>query len=146
MNIIEEKLNNGMNLQDSQTLNNILQESGLKRNEVLLQLGEEYYKKIRSEGITSDDLKGKIDIMIELDRTIFQCKRAMAELEAGHGDVCSSCRAPVSKEDKFCGECGAKIDQPEQKEVLETVACPSCKEQIPVNSTFCPCCGMKRNN
>jgi hypothetical protein len=46
---------------------------------------------------------------------------------------CPSCYAFVSKDFKFCSECGESI----------TSVCPSCNKTVQINAKFCPKCGEK---
>lgn len=161
MNELHEKLGSGLNkLQDSLQTNKqkiqnaqdanqhkrMVQETSLKRNEILLQLGEEVYKKLRSKDIESEELSKKVMSLIELDRTIYHSQQAISAYEAHSTDekTCGACGTLVTSEDKFCGGCGAKVEQSEQKLVVETVNCTVCEEAIPVNAAFCSCCGTKQ--
>ena len=95
MNELHEKLGSGINkiqeslqtnkqkIQNAQDVNQykrIIQEASLKRNEILLQLGEELYKKLRSKEIESDELSKKMPSLIELDYSIFKAQQAIAQL------------------------------------------------------------------
>ena len=67
MNELYEKIGSGINkiqgtIQSSQTLSQykkVIQDTTVKRTEILVQLGEEVYKKLRNKEIESDDLKSK---------------------------------------------------------------------------------------
>ncbi|MGX2961706.1 zinc ribbon domain-containing protein [Peribacillus sp. JNUCC 23] len=160
MNELHEKLGSGLNkIQDSFQTNKLkiqiaqdvnqykrtIQEASLKRNEVLLQLGEELYKKLRNKEIQSDELSKKVNSLIELDRTIFKSQQAIAELHASTvaENSCQSCGTIVTPDDKFCGGCGAKVEKLEQAVTLDTISCHICEVQISANSSFCSCCGTK---
>ncbi|MFJ8245984.1 zinc ribbon domain-containing protein [Peribacillus asahii] len=160
MNDLHEKLGSGLNkIQDSLQTNKqkfqnaqgvnqhkkIIQEASLKRNEILLQLGEELYKKLRSNEIQSDKLSSKVASLIDLDRSIFQSQQAIAELTT-HSTMdhsCTACGSTVTSDDKFCGSCGAKVELPKREILTETATCPTCEEHIPVHAMFCNCCGTK---
>ncbi|MFB5284754.1 MULTISPECIES: zinc ribbon domain-containing protein [Peribacillus] len=160
MNDLHEKLGSGLNkIQDSLQTNKqkfqnaqginqhkrIIQEASLKRNEILLQLGEELYKKLRCNEIQSDELSNKVASLIDLDRSIFKAQQAITELNAYStaDHSCTSCGATITSDDKFCGSCGTKVELPEQAVVTETVPCQICEEQISVHAVFCNCCGTK---
>lgn len=51
--------------------------------------------------------------------------------------TCPSCRAQVSENAKFCGECGVKIERPKSS------FCSECGTKVEGNSKFCPNCGSK---
>lgn len=46
--------------------------------------------------------------------------------------VCSSCGAPIAKKQKFCPECGKKLNP-----------CPKCGNDLPDGSKSCPACGYE---
>lgn len=161
MNELQDKLGSGLNkiqdslqtnkqkLQNAQTINQYkrsMQEASIKRNEILLQLGEEVYKKLRKNEISSsDELTKKMTSIMELDRTIYKSQQSISELNTKSDAqfACNSCGSPVTSEDKFCGGCGARVELPKSDVNVETSACPACEEQIPLNASFCNCCGLK---
>lgn len=51
------------------------------------------------------------------------------------GYYCQECGNPVSREDKFCNKCGAKV------EIVET--CPQCGVEIDPDDNFCSLCGYE---
>lgn len=161
MNELQDKLGSGLNkiqdslqtnkqkLQNAQTINQYkrsIQENGMKRNEILLQLGEELYKKLRSNEINpTEELTKKMTSLMEFDHVIFKSQQSIAELNSqSHTEyACNSCGSPVTSEDKFCGGCGVKVELPKSDTAVEKSTCPSCEEQIPLNAVFCNCCGLK---
>lgn len=54
--------------------------------------------------------------------------------------ACSSCKAQVPANTKFCPECGGKIVLPPPAGMI---ACPGCNAQISDKVKFCPECGAK---
>ncbi|MEK6835656.1 MAG: zinc ribbon domain-containing protein [Nanoarchaeota archaeon] len=50
---------------------------------------------------------------------------------------CRNCRKPVKSNDKFCPECGTKI----QEEIKKN--CPNCKKELKGIGKFCTECGAK---
>lgn len=52
---------------------------------------------------------------------------------------CPSCSAEVSIEDKFCHECGEKM------EVAKPMFCGQCGKALEIGTKFCPSCGHKVN-
>ncbi|WP_110928702.1 zinc ribbon domain-containing protein [Bacillus massiliglaciei] len=160
MSELQEKIGSGLNkiqdslqsnkqkLQNAQTASQykrIIQEEGAKRHDILLQLGEEVYKKLRRNEIQSEEMSGKVTSLIELDKKLYKAQQAVAELQA-QSDArfsCGSCGAPITPDDKFCGGCGSKVELPKQEETTEQTACPACEEKISVNAAYCSCCGSK---
>ncbi len=54
---------------------------------------------------------------------------------AGVSRPCPQCGQPVPAGVKFCGNCGARMDQAR--------TCPSCQSPVPTGDKFCPNCGAK---
>jgi len=54
--------------------------------------------------------------------------------------TCSGCSARISKDSKFCPECGNKIAIPKEK----FMNCTTCGAEIRMGSKFCPECGGKQ--
>ena len=116
---IYEKIGSGINkiqgnLQSSQSISQykkVIQEASLKRTEILIQLGEEVYKKFRVKEIESEELKTQVSSLIELDQKIYQSQLAIAELYAQSKEhSCPQCNAPITEGDRFCGGCGSKVE------------------------------------
>ena len=50
---------------------------------------------------------------------------------------CRNCRKPVKSTEKFCTECGTKVEDEIKKN------CPSCKKPLKGAEKFCTECGAK---
>ena len=109
MSDIYEKIGSGINkiqgnLQSSQSISQykkVIQEASLKRTEILIQLGEEVYKKFRVREIESEELKTQVSSLIELDQKIYQSQLAIAELYAQSKEhSCPQCGAPITEGDR----------------------------------------------
>lgn len=150
MSEIYEKIGSGINkiqgnLQTTQVIaqhKKVIQDSSQKRIEILVQLGEEVYKKLRNKEIESEELTRKVGPLLELDRRIYQSQQTI-NAQSTSNLVCPSCGASLTEDDKFCGSCGSKIEHITKEEVTETKICSSCEEKIPVQAAFCNCCGTK---
>ena len=149
---IYEKIGSGINkiqgnLQSSQSISQykkVIQEASLKRTEILIQLGEEVYKKFRVKEIESEELKTQVSSLIELDQKIYQSQLAIAELYAQSKEhSCPQCGAPITEGDRFCGGCGSKVELQVPKSDAATKICSTCQEKIPETAQFCSCCGVK---
>jgi len=86
--------------------------------------------------------------IIEKKQEIEQIESKIRELRDEY--VCASCGHVNSREDKFCSECGAKIEiqevAPAQLESWEAVyeteaTCPSCGKLVTPGKKFCGHCG-----
>ena len=61
-------------------------------------------------------------------------------LSNNHPKICSSCKAVLSDEQKFCHCCGAAYVPPLQNAPQH---CSMCGQKLPSGSSFCPGCGAK---
>lgn len=55
---------------------------------------------------------------------------------------CSSCGAQIEENNKFCTDCGTKIEKTSEKEEKEII-CPKCSKKLSSNIKFCTDCGTK---
>lgn len=122
----------------------VIQEKAEARANLLLRLGEETYKKIRSGEIKDDSLNEFLTNIASFDKDIYQAQKSIESLNLiTESRSCKNCGTQVSNDDKFCGSCGqvqemASVNMDQQ----EMVACPVCEEKIPSKSEFCVCCGV----
>lgn len=61
-------------------------------------------------------------------------------------EVCSECGAKVTKESKFCMECGKPLEEKNNETIEDTqstVNCPYCNAKITPEDKFCTECGKK---
>ncbi|BBW97840.1 zinc ribbon domain-containing protein [Geobacillus sp. FSL W8-0032] len=145
---IQQSIEQGkQKLQIAQEINkckNVIEETVEKRAEVLIKLGEAIYKKIRLGEIEDPDLLSLSEVLIQLDKTLYQTKNKLEKLmeHGAEGKVCVHCRQPLSLEDRFCGACGQPVKQKEE-EREQYVVCPRCEQPILQPAEFCICCGIK---
>ena len=59
--------------------------------------------------------------------------------------ICSKCHAHIPEGQKFCSECGTKVEIPETTQFTGSTAkvCPGCGAQVPDGRKFCGECGTK---
>ncbi|UNL84810.1 zinc ribbon domain-containing protein [Priestia koreensis] len=159
MNDLQSKLGGGLNkIQDSlqqgkqklQTVQEIsqqkkiIQEASSKRALLLIQAGEEVYRKVRNGDIQNEELKERFTLLIELDQRIYNAQQMILNLNQESSDSmsCTSCGSAVTVNDKFCGSCGTKVVIPSIEE-LDMKTCHACDQAVPANTQFCSCCGTK---
>jgi len=125
-----------------------IQEASAKRIELLVKLGEELYRKVRSKEMESRESTDKISALIELDRQIYHAQQAISEMkfQSVEGHKCPSCGSSISEDDKFCGLCGERLEAQQLEVQGETIVCRICEEQIPAMAFYCSCCGTKQAN
>ncbi|MBM7703991.1 zinc ribbon domain-containing protein [Metabacillus iocasae] len=156
MNDLQTKLGGGLNkIQDSlqqgkqkiqvaqevSQYKKIIQDAGMQRAEILLQIGENVYQKVRSGELQHAELLQDVQAISTLDRKIYQAQQSISQLTQASalGALCS-CGAAITPADKFCGSCGSQVEL-QQTSIEETKSCSTCEEQIAVTANFCTCCG-----
>ncbi|MFD3450177.1 hypothetical protein ACFDTO_36990 [Microbacteriaceae bacterium 4G12] len=132
-------------VQEIAQLKKEIQEQLNRKTEILLELGQQVYMQFRGAGIQEEQLQHVADPIKQLDITIYQARRRVAELQKQQGDkgTCE-CGGTLSITDKFCGSCGRPNSMIIVERHVETVACMSCNEQIANDACYCPVCGIKR--
>lgn len=112
-----------------------------KITEFILSIGELALDKLDA-GETFDDeimalyssVQASREVIAEAQATIESYRPAPTE------PVCAACGAPLSDEAKYCAQCGAKVEAPEEEEVP---ICPSCGTTLEEDAKFCTSCGTK---
>jgi len=112
-------------------------------------IGEAVHAKISQGGteLPSECLEWSRNI-IEKQQEIEQIEEKIRELKDEY--VCTNCGHVNSRKDKFCSECGSKIEVQEaaalqieaEDNVYETEAtCPGCGQTVTPGKKFCGNCG-----
>lgn len=112
-----------------------------EKSDKIFELGNLVYEKVR-EGLIDSSLFGGIcgDIK-KLDLKIYNCMQEIYGLgNFKEYEVCD-CGFVVKNNEKFCPQCGKKIEK-EKKKIL----CEHCSSSIDEDSKFCVCCGFKVDN
>ncbi|WP_417898812.1 zinc ribbon domain-containing protein [Bacillus haimaensis] len=119
-------------------------ENSQKKSKILLEAGQVTYRKLRAGQIQDADLAQISEAIIGLDKQMYVATRQIAELSktTQNGVVCS-CGTMNGMNDKFCGGCGAKMEQPAEIDLSTASSCSQCEEIVPVGANFCPCCGSR---
>lgn len=120
-----------------------IQEISESRGSLILKLGEDVYRKIRTGELQDSQLHEYFLKIAELDRKIYRAQKSLELISLNsETKTCPHCGATIERGDKFCGSCGRQQEEMlELNKQVERTACPNCEEQIPVNISFCPCCG-----
>lgn len=76
--------------------------------------------------------------------------KADTNADASDKICCSVCGNPISEDDKFCINCGTKIDvdiekvsEQSEERISNTMLCPVCGNTINEGDKFCTACGRK---
>lgn len=137
-------------VQEINRLKKEIQEASVKKSNVLLEVGQATYAKIRNGEIEDPALLTITGQLIALDQQIYQSTMKISQLNSrnqeGQGKVCTTCQTSNGVDAKFCGGCGGKIDAEVKVELSVDATCDKCEESIPASAHFCPCCGSKVAN
>ena len=118
-----------------------IKEYEIKKSELLLELGTLTYQNIRGIQIDNDRTNNLSNEIFELDKKMYLTKQ---ELEKGipqNNKITCLCGHKFKLDDKFCSECGRKIEI--TKEPFEVITCSQCNCELEKDSTYCICCGYK---
>lgn len=120
-------------------LNKNVQDTSLRKEEVLLDLGIYIYQKVREGLLNNDEINEKCKPIIGFDHVIYDAKLKINELKKEIEPVKCSCGAVLKPSDRFCGKCGQKVEI--SVDSTEYIECEICLSQIDKDSKYCPCCG-----
>src|SRR5215510_5930282 len=123
-----------------------------EKQEALAQLGTRAYQEICQRGhLDQAGLQEAVKRIQELDRSIEELGQEITRLEAkdtptgwpvGGGEkpiATCTCGAPLSEGIKFCGTCGANVQEIVAK--AAAALCPHCGAGISARAKFCRSCG-----
>jgi hypothetical protein len=111
-------------------------EAGLKHN-----AAESLRALDRWEAEADAELDGWIDRQVSARRAVL-ASEPLVEL---HGQTCRQCGKRAGESDKFCGSCGAALDQapiPQAKHAVVELACPNCDAPHLPDDRYCAKCGQ----
>jgi len=123
-----------------------MKELTAKIEKVYAQLGKQVYE--ANGGEAYPEIKAELDALSasrkEAEERLHAAKeeksaKERAEAEA-HANACPNCGTHCQEGNKFCQECGTKLERP------ETAAkrfCPNCGNEIAAGHRFCQACGTK---
>ena len=110
--------------------------------EIYTKIGETLYKAYKA----GKDMPDHIEEFDRLDELNNRLQEIENERETLLNSIsCSKCGTFVSKETRFCPNCGAvvsqKKDEPKKEEKPKTSFCPTCGQPVDDDSAFCAYCG-----
>ncbi len=110
--------------------------------EIYTKIGETLYKAYKD----GKDMPDYIEEFNKLDELNKKLQKIKTERETLLNCIsCSKCGTFVSKETRFCPNCGAVIsqkkDEPKKEEKPKTSFCPTCGQPVDDDSAFCAYCG-----
>lgn len=122
-------------------LNKGVENTSLRKEEALLELGIFIYQKVREGLLNNSEINEKCESIIGFDHVIYDSKVKMHEYQKELEGIKCSCGATLAPGDLFCGKCGQKVEIP--VDTTEYIECERCLSKIDKNSIYCPCCGIK---
>lgn len=130
--------------QEMMAIREQLNQNQQKRTERMLALGELAYNSIRNGKLVDNTMNSIVDEIIALDKYIFESFKAIDEkIKEERGLVCE-CGASLLPENKFCMNCGKKVQgSSTENDQEELTICRRCETEIPVSFQYCNCCGGK---
>lgn len=140
---IEEGKNKIQSSQEILALREEVNQLEESRTYFIFELGEMTYKKIRDNEISEEDFKTLgLEVSI-LDRKIFNLLKAIDEKSKREEDLLCMCGAKLTHNDRFCKECGKKVDVFTSSDSNETLLCKNCETENTSDNNYCNCCGKK---
>ncbi|MDE6500895.1 MAG: zinc ribbon domain-containing protein [Ruminococcus sp.] len=120
-------------------------------NSAYISIGKVFFERLSEN--PEPECENAVETIITKGERIEQLRRLLTNLEDKMH--CPSCSAEISKDQKFCDKCGAKIEEvfvaenicPAPEPVNENSSagkvCPDCGTPADVDHLFCQQCGRK---
>lgn len=129
-------------LQELARLKKSLKESSEEKAMLLLELGELAHLRIREEKIKDPDMLEVTEKICQKDQKMYQLQKTISQLtEKQEEDKTCQCGAQITETDKFCGECGTRVNQVEKAEEVAVTTCATCEMEVSAAGKYCNCCG-----
>ena len=122
-------------------LNNEVIKTEEQINELYRKIGAEVYQNYKSQPLS--EVAELINLVSALYNNIDVYKMRIKEIN--NINSCSKCGAKISKEMKYCMNCGNKLleQQMQSDESINALFCMNCGESVPDDSVYCTACGKK---
>ncbi|WP_042273098.1 zinc ribbon domain-containing protein [[Clostridium] dakarense] len=129
------------NLKSKLDIKKVINEAEVKKTNILLEMGMLTFKKIRSKEINDYSFNEFCDEILELDKIIYESNLNINELETDKRGIFCECGYVANINDKFCVECGRKIQSEDNQ--VDLKICEHCNNEMDKDSNYCICCGNK---
>lgn len=129
--------------QEIMSLKDKVRENQEKRTSLILPLGELTYEKVRNNQLKDEIFNPIAEEILKLDKNIFNLLKTIEEKTKEERYLTCECGNILSTEDKFCKNCGKKVESITSEDDGERILCSRCGTEIPVTSKYCSCCGIK---
>lgn len=131
-------------VKEKSTLSEEMDDYQLKKTNLLLEMGELLYTKLRNNTIIDNDFDDYKNQIIDIDKHIYDLSMKIKETESLKNDTTCECGSILNPNAKFCAECGKKIEIEEIQ--VKYIICYKCNSEVDVESNYCSCCGFKIDN
>lgn len=128
INYNEIKIENELN----QKLENLQKE----KSNNLINIGIFLYEKIRKHEVYYTELENEYESIKNIDKEIYEINIKLNKEKINKNLECD-CGSIIRLENKFCPECGKKIELDEENIIL----CSRCNTENNIEYSFCVCCG-----
>lgn len=125
-------------------INKTIEDISSKKADLLLEIGLMCYQKVREGNLYDNEIDEKCKGIIGFDYLIYENERKIEEINNLDKEFLCDCGNNITPEDKFCGECGKRVEVEIEEDKYFT--CNNCEMDILYQAKFCPCCGIKINN
>lgn len=122
-------------------INKIINELEIKKTELLLQMGILTYENMRGVECDFEELKNISNKILEIDKIIYENQIQLEEMDKVEVETVCECGYTINPNDKFCSECGSKIEDNNVDEL--SIICNYCNCNLEENDNYCGCCGNK---
>lgn len=139
---LDKSKNKVVEMKEVSKINKTIEDLNIKKSELLLEIGIDTYKKVRAGIIQDDEIAEKCKRIVGFDYILYDNKKKLDVLKKEAEGFACSCGNKLTYEDKFCGDCGKKVEIPVEDE-SDTIICNNCEMEINYNVNFCTCCGIK---
>ncbi|WP_373599225.1 zinc ribbon domain-containing protein [Paraclostridium bifermentans] len=142
---IEKGFEKGKNKMDSRKeisqLNKKLNELDSRKQQSLQELGSMVYNLVSKGLIENEEIKEKCNNIAGYQHLIYENKKEVEDIKILKEGFKCGCGNTLYSDDKFCGNCGKKVEI--QEEEVTYITCRRCETEINEEANFCPCCGIK---
>ncbi|MCR8747075.1 zinc ribbon domain-containing protein [Romboutsia lituseburensis] len=131
-------------VKEKSTLSDEMNNYELKKTNLLLEMGELLYTKLRNGTAMDNDFDDYKSQIIDIDKHIYEISMKIKEIETLKNDTICECGSILNPNAKFCAECGKKIEIEEVQ--VKYLICHRCNSEVDLDSNYCSCCGFKIDN
>ncbi|MGL5754139.1 MAG: zinc ribbon domain-containing protein [Paraclostridium sp.] len=122
-------------------LNKKLNELDIRKQETLQEIGNMVYNMVSKGLIEDEKINLKCNNIAGYQHLIYENKKQIENIKKSQEGIKCDCGNILFIEDKFCGNCGNKVEIQEEK--ISYILCKRCETEISELANFCPCCGIK---